>query len=173
MFLPDYLLKGFDSTHYDGNKLVLQKTEILQPSLASDEPSWFSPLLAFTILFLAIAALSLVKSARQFFSVFDFFLFFISGVLGMFLLFMWLGTDHPECKNNFNLAWAFPVHFIAVFFLYRNMKWIKYYFLANSILLILLLVCWKLLPQEMNPALIPVVCLLLLRSFTRYKISKA
>ena len=172
MFLPDYLLKGFDSTHYDGSKLVMQKTEILQPSLQSDESSWFSPFLVFTVAFLAIATLSLVNSQNKFLSAFDFFLFFITGALGMFLLFMWLGTDHPECKNNFNLAWAFPLHFIVVLFLYRKINWIKYYFLVNAILLILLLILWKWLPQEMNPALIPLVCLLLLRSFMRYKILK-
>jgi hypothetical protein len=173
MFLPDYLLKGFDSTVYDGNKLVLQKTDILQPSPQAVEASLFSPFLVFSIVFVLIATLSLVKSANKLLSIFDFFLFFITGALGAFLLFMWLGTDHPECKNNFNLAWAVPFHFIVVFFLYRRMNWVKFYFLANSILLVLLLVSWKWLPQEMNPALIPVVCLLLLRSFIRYKILKA
>lgn len=173
MFLPDYLLKGFDSTRYDGSKLVKEKSEILQPSPQSNDASWFSPFLAFTVIFLLIAMLTLLKDANKFLSVFDFFLFFTTGVLGVFLLFMWLGTDHPECRNNFNLAWAFPVHFIVVFFLYRRLNWTRYYFLGNSILLILLLFFWKWLPQEMNPALIPVACLLLLRSFMRYKNSKA
>jgi hypothetical protein len=116
-----------------------------------------------------ILVLGILKNTGKFLSVFDFILFFISGVMGVFILFMWFGTDHPECKNNFNLAWAMPFHFLIVFFLFRKWQWLKYYFFINSILLLTLLILWKWLPQEMNNALIPVVCLLLVRSFAQYK----
>jgi uncharacterized membrane protein len=118
--------------------------------------------------------LGILKNTDKFLSVFDFILFFLSGALGVFLLFMWFGTDHPECKNNFNLAWAMPFHFIIIFFLFRKetpttIGWLKYYFFINSLLLLLLLIVWKWLPQELNNALIPMVCLLLVRSFNQYK----
>ena len=121
-----------------------------------------------------IVVLGIFKKTGKFLSVFDFILFFLSGILGIFILFMWFGTDHPECKNNFNLAWAMPFHFIIIFFLFRKGSpiitgWLKYYFFINSLLLLLLLIVWKWLPQEMNNALIPVVCLLLVRSFAQYK----
>jgi len=169
MFLPDYLLKGFDSTEITGHDLVMEKKHILIPVVQSERNSWFTPFTVFAILFLIICALSVFGNAAKFFAVFDFVLFFLTGVLGVLLLFMWFGTDHPECKNNLNLAWAFPLHFIGVFFLYRELRWMKFYFLFNSVLLLALLLFWKWLPQELNAALIPVVCLLLLRSFARYK----
>ena len=173
MFLPDYLLKGFDSTILNGaafsRPLVLKKHEILKPALPERKSFSFTPFIVFTVLFLVILVLGLSKNTGKFLSVFDFILFFISGVMGVFVLFMWFGTDHPECKNNFNLAWAMPFHFLIVFFLFRKWQWLKYYFFINSILLLTLLILWKWLPQEMNNALIPVVCLLLVRSFAQYK----
>ena len=169
MFLPDYLLKGFDSTTIGNKKLVAEKKEILKAQLQKNSDSLLSPLFVFSFLFLVVLLLSLIKKGDKLLSVFDFILFFSSGILGILLLFMWLGTDHPQCKNNFNLAWAFPFHFIIVFFIYKNWNWLQYYFLINSIVLTLLLVSWKWLPQEINNALIPVVGLLLLRSFVQYK----
>jgi uncharacterized protein DUF4105 len=169
MFLPDYLLKGFDSTTTNGKPLVAVKNEILKATVATQKAPLLSPFAIFTILFLIIAVLTFMRNSNSFFSVFDFILFFVAGILGILILFMWFGTDHPECKNNFNLAWAFPAHFVIVFFIFQKRNWLRYYFLANSVLLLLLLLCWKWLPQEMNNALIPVVALLLLRSAARYK----
>jgi uncharacterized protein DUF4105 len=172
MFLPDYLLKGFDSTHYDQKILVSGKTDILSSALQMNKRSWLSPFSVFAILFFVSTMLSFMKGTSKFFSIFDFILFFVTGALGILILFMWFATDHPECKNNLNVEWALPLHLIVVFFIHRKDTWVRYYFLANAILLLALLVLWKWLPQEMNNTLIPVVCLLLLRSFMRYKIDK-
>jgi len=174
MFLPDYLLEGFDSSAIGKKPVVSMKHEILKPALPERKSSLFTPLIVFIVLFLVIFVLGLLKNTGKFLSVFDFILFFLSGFLGVFILFMWFGTDHPECKDNFNLAWAMPFHFIIIFFLFRKWNpvitgWLKYYFFINSLLLLLLLIVWKWLPQEMNNALIPVVCLLLVRSFAQYK----
>jgi hypothetical protein len=169
MFLPDYLLKGFDSTTAKGKPLVATKNEILRANVAVKKASLFSPLAVFTILFLVIAVLTFRRKSNPFLAVFDFILFFIAGTLGILILFMWFGTDHPECKNNFNIVWALPLHFLIVFLIFQKWNWLRYYFLAYSILLLLLLLCWKWLPQEMNNALIPVVALLLLRSAAQYK----
>ncbi len=169
MFLPDYLLKGFDSTAVNSKPLVSEKKEILKAQLPANKSPLLSPLSIFAILFVVIALLSFAKSATKFLAVFDFILFFFSGALGLLILFMWFGTDHPECRNNYNLAWALPLHFIAVFFFYKKKKWLKVYFLVNTILLVLLLILWKWLPQEMNNALLPIVGMLTLRSFMRYK----
>ena len=172
MFLPDYLMMGFDSTSISEKRLVAQKTNVLTPTLAKSERPFLRPFSVFLILFLAIAALSISGRAGQFLSIFDIGLFLITGLLGIFLVFMWFGTDHPECRNNFNIAWAFPLNSIAAFFIYRKQSGWQYYFLSLSFLLIAVLIGWKWLPQEMDNALIPVVGLLIFRSFTRYKIAR-
>jgi hypothetical protein len=158
----------------DKKKLVLEKHEILKPALPKPKNSLFTPFAVFAVLFFLILVLGISKNANKFLSIFDFILFFLSGAMGVFILFMWFGTDHPECKNNFNLAWALPFHFIIVLFLFRKWHpittgWLKYYFFINSIILLILLILWKWLPQEMNTALIPVVGLLLVRSFAQYR----
>jgi hypothetical protein len=169
MFLPDYLLKGFENTSIGEKPLVLEKNEILSATVATNKSPLLSPFLIFAILFVVVVLLSLGKSAARFLDVFDFILFFLAGALGILMLFMWFGTDHPECKNNFNVVWAFPLHFVVVFLFYKKWDWLRYYFLVNSILLVLFLIAWKWLPQEINSALLPVVCLLLFRSLARYK----
>jgi hypothetical protein len=169
MFLPDYLLKGFDSSMIGKKPLVSKKHEILRPALPEQKSSLITPFNVFLILFFVIAVLGILKNTGRFLTIFDFILFFLSGALGVFMLFMWFGTDHPECKDNFNLAWAVPFHFIIVFFQFRKWSWLKYYFFINSTLLVLLLIVWKWLPQEMNNGLIPLVSLLLVRSFAQYK----
>ena len=148
--------------------MVLEKNEILSAAIAN-KSRLLSPFLIFAILFVVVAFLSLKTAATRFLDVFDFVLFFLAGVLGILMLFMWFGTDHPECKNNFNVAWAFPLHFFVVFLIYKKWDWLRYYFLANSILLVLFLIAWIWLPQEINNALIPIVCILLVRSLARYK----
>ena len=169
MFLPDYLLKAFDSTLLNDKPLVTEKTTILRSTMPVNKPSPASPFLLFTVFFLIIATMSFIKKTTRFFIYFDFILFFLSGVLGLLLLFMWFGTDHQTCRNNFNLIWAFPAHFVVLFFLFKKTYWLRYYFLANAILLLLLMLGWNWLPQEMNNALLPVVALLMFRSFMLFK----
>ena len=169
MFLPDYLLKGFDSTTVHATALVKEKKEILKAGLPENSAPFFSPMTIFISLFLIIMILGVWRQMDRFLNAFDFFFFFFCGMLGVFLVFMWFGTDHPECKNNLNLAWAFPFHFVLAFFIYRRWNWLKYYFLFNAFLLLLLLLSWRWLPQEMNNALLPLICLLLFRSFARYR----
>ena len=167
MFLPDYLLKAFDSTTAGGKQLVSDKKIILFPAIEVSETKTFTPLFVFSILFVIIAALSFIKkaSAKIVLRITDFLFFFLSGVLGMLILFMWFGTDHQACRNNFNLFWALPTHLIAAFLLFTKKDWLKNYFRFVFFLNILLLLVWFFLPQQLNIALLPVVGILTVRSF--------
>lgn len=172
MFLPDYLMEGFDSATIGSKKLVSEKITLLNPVVQPSKTAWFSPMVVFSILFLIIAALTCLKTTGQFFKYFDFILFFLTGALGLLLLFMWFGTDHPTCKYNLNLLWAFPAHIVISFFINKKRNWVKKYFFSNAILLVILLIFgWFL--QELNPALIPVMLLLFLRSVMLYKKRRA
>lgn len=168
MFLPDYLMEGFDSTTIGSKKLVSEKITLLNPAVHPSKTVWFSPMVVFSIIFLIIIVLTCLKTTGQFFKYFDFILFFLTGALGILLLFMWFGTDHPTCKYNMNLLWAFPAHIVIAFFLNKKRNWVKKYFFSNTILLVILLIFgWFL--QGLSPALIPVMFMLLLRSGMRYK----
>jgi hypothetical protein len=78
---------------------------------------------------------------------------------------MWFGTDHTVTQNNYNLLWALPTHVVAAFLMSRKSKEIKTYFKATFILTILLAITWFLLPQQMNSALLPLVLIILFRSW--------
>lgn len=168
MFLPDYLLKGFDNTTVDGQKLVENKQVILESSTIAPEKPFFTPFVCFSVLFLIVAIVSFTKASKLLYF-FDVAFFFLCGLLGLLLVFMWFGTDHQTARDNFNLLWAFPLHVVIVFFLQSKRRWPAFYFLFTSVILLLLLLTWKWLPQEMNNGLLPIVALLLLRSFMRYK----
>jgi hypothetical protein len=167
MFLPDYLLKAFDSTTIGGNELISDKQTILHAAIESPGKKIFTPFLIFLLLFLLITVLSILNNARTktFLLITDFLFFFLSGTIGVLILFMWFGTDHQACRNNFNILWALPTHFIAAFLLFTKKDWVKHYFRFIFFLNILLLLVWFFLPQQMNIAFLPIVAILCFRSF--------
>jgi hypothetical protein len=167
MFLPDYLLRALDLTTKSGEPLVEKKVSLLPFELSHNSKTFLSPLFVFTFLFIVMLILSFSKNklVKKWITIFDFLLFFLMGLLGLFLIFMWAGTDHLTTKNNFNIWWAFPAHFILAFFIHRHNDWVKKYFMFTFISLTLLLVLWYFLPQHFNTAFIPVVLLLAVRSW--------
>lgn len=166
-FLPDNLMKAFDSTA----NLVLSSTNLYPYQNKTEGRSWFNPLIIFSLLLFLIVLLDFSKNkiAYAFLKVFDALLFFITGALGILLLFMWFGTDHAMCKNNYNLTWAWPAHFIMSFFMFGRRSWVKKYFLISAIGLMIVLITWFFLPQQLNNSLLPVCLLLLYRSLRKYQ----
>ena len=98
----------------------------------------------------------------------------MTGVLGVFLLFLWFGTDHHACVKNYNLLWALPTHVYAGVLLLKKHKpaWLNYYFLATGGICLLLMLTWPILPQFLNYFLIPFVATILVRSVTLFKLLK-
>ena len=60
------------------------------------------------------------KTFQKIANVFDITYFLILGLMGCFMLFMWFGTDHELCRDNYNLLWALPTHLIAVFYVQKK-----------------------------------------------------
>ncbi|MEJ7913762.1 MAG: DUF4105 domain-containing protein [Chitinophagaceae bacterium] len=167
MFLPDYLLKGFANATIGNKPLASPPETILQMPLPLRGSSLLQPMVVISALLLLVIILSFMpsKKLQRALAVFDFLLFLILGLTGCLLIFMWTATDHALCKDNYNLLWALPTHAAAAFFLWSKGKFISYYLLANIIVQAFLLVGWIFLPQEFNLAFLPVVLLVLLRSW--------
>lgn len=165
-FLPDYLMKSFDSTTINGKPLVAKKRTIFTPVNNEKKASLLTPMMVFVAIFILVGICSLWKHslAKTFLKIFDPILFFTTGAIGILLIFMWADTNHLECKNNLNLLWAIPMHAVMAFFTGSNKKWVKTYFKLTSWLSLLLLICWIILPQTLNLSLIPMVGVLFLRS---------
>ena len=171
MFLPDYLMMAFDSSSINHESLVAQKNILLISQEEKKAKPLFTPLLVFSILFLLIATVSIfaATSFRVFLKIFDFIFLFTLGLLGILLLFMWFGTNHAMCKNNFNLLWALPLHLPVALLIFNKKEWINNYFRFIFFYTLALLVAWFLLPQQLNLALLPIAGIILVRSFFRSK----
>lgn len=176
MFLPDYIESGFDhATIHNGNErvpLVARKFVAYEPREADPLRRLPHPLLVFSIVALAIAGISVIdirrnKATRWL----DIVLFGVTGLIGVLLLSLWLFTDHAAAARNLNILWALPTHLGVIFVLRRSSKFVRTYFLVTAILCLLLLLCWNLLPQMLNYALIPIVVAIGVRAFVRYKLN--
>ena len=167
MFLPDYLMKTFDSSKIGSTPLVLSSQNLYATFPQNANKNFIShPEYIFSVFFIVIALLSFSKnhSIQKFIYNFDGFIFFLTGLLGILMLFMWFGTDHLMCKNNFNLLWAWPPHAIAAFYINSRKPVMKNYFKLTALINSILLVAWFFLPQHMNISLVPIVMLLIFRS---------
>ncbi|MDB5210745.1 MAG: hypothetical protein JWQ30_1572 [Sediminibacterium sp.] len=176
MFLPDYLMKGVDSSVHSHNILLDKK--IIYNAGVPQKPHHNWPLYIFSAIALPIILVSSgkKKTAQRITRFFDITLFLLTGLIGCLLLFMWFGTDHKACGANYNLLWALPTNLIVVFALWKKPLWLQKYFSVCMVIHLLTLLLWFWLPQQLNIGLIPVVVLLLQRCWKllkSYKLSKS
>lgn len=170
MFLPDYLLKGFDSASISNHPLVDVKQVILStPAVEKKTVSLFSPIIVFTLLALLIISLSFSKSnaSKKFLAIFDTLLFLLLGLLGILVLVLWIIRIDDVCRNNYNLLWALPTHLPIAFVVTRKKKWIISYLRFVLLMSLLLAVGWLLIPQQLNPAIAPLLLIIIIRSLQR------
>ncbi|KAA5537292.1 DUF4105 domain-containing protein [Taibaiella lutea] len=139
MFLPDFLHKGLEHAKYKNehivgsDQVILAHKHIYQSTL--NGPLWtMIGILILTVLAFLIPAFHYLKSFMRF------VLLFITGLLGLFILFMWLGTDNQGCSDNYNILWALPLNAFAAFFAHKQSFWLRIYALAAISLLIVALI---------------------------------
>ena len=177
MFLPDYVESGFAHASIIRNgksEPLVEKTNIIYESHPEeDASSTITPTIAFTLfLILTLVVTYRDLTRRKITMYFDNIVFSILGVLGICLLLLWTATSHQAAAKNFNLLWALPTHLIAVIALGRQRRWLEKYFLMVTVIIVLLLATWPLLPQKLNYSLVPLVIAIGLRAFTQYRIRK-
>jgi hypothetical protein len=115
MFLPDYLKDGIAGAKYNTNDQLAAPVDLLLNGSKEIEGTLNQPLVLTSILaILTILGLSIPK-LRVLGKVMSYILLFITGLLGWFFLFMWLGTDHQSCQDNYNVLWALPTNLLLVF----------------------------------------------------------
>lgn len=171
MFLPDYLMKGVDSSESPNSQKLVQDKQVIHLGGNAGTPFQNKPLYLFSI----IAVLMIFISARNnpvanlITRTMDSILMAITGLLGLLFLFMWFGSDHKACAANYNLLWALPTNLIAAFAIWKKPNWLKHYFSVTGMILLLTLALWLWLPQQLNTGLIPIILWLLVRSVNYVK----
>lgn len=168
-FLPENLMKAVDSTK--NTELVSSSKNLYVLGESNTKKSFFTPLVLFASVLLVFVLLSLFKNTitQNILKLFDSFLFFSIGLLGLLLVFMWVGTAHIMTKNNYNLLWAWPIHIVYAFFIYKSSRGVKTYSMLLCIFLVLLLCSWFFLAQKMNNALLPLIVLMIWRAASSIK----
>ena len=163
-FLPENLMKAVDSTK--NTELVSSSKNLYVLSESNIKKSFFTPFVLFASVLLVFVLLSLFKNTitQNILKLLDSFLFFSVGLLGLLLVFMWVGTAHIMTKNNYNLLWAWPMHIVYAFFIHKSSRGVKTYSMLLCIFLVLLLCSWFFLAQKMNNALLPLIVLMIWRA---------
>jgi hypothetical protein len=169
MFLPDYLMKGFDNATANGRPLVAQTQTVLAMTAEPPAGTLLTPLFLFSMLFTIVGLLSFSanKWAQRFLNVFDCIFFLFTGICGVLIVTLWAIRIDTVCRNNFNLAWALPTHFFVAFVVYLKRKWLQQYFRVVFALTLLFAVSWFFIPQQINTAVLPILGIILLRSYFR------
>lgn len=166
MFLPDYLLKAFDTATINNQPAILQKQTVLQMGQAPDASSWFTPGVFTTLLLLIAIALTAFRKQTAL-NIFDCIFFVLLGLLGLIIVTLWIIRIDTVCRDNFNLLWALPTHFFVAFVAYKKWKWVQQYFRIVFIASLLAAIAWWFVPQQLNPALLPLLGIVICRSYFR------
>jgi hypothetical protein len=174
MFLPIHLMNAFDSATINHNqkaeKLVKATNVLYKQTPKEDAKELITPALCFWLFFFLILIVCWIQWKNKTAILYlDLVLWVFTGLLGFLIVFLWFGTDHKVTANNWNLIWAMPLNLIVILLAKKNkLKGSRYYFLIYGIALILLLLSWNLIPQEINLATFPFILTMAVRSFFIY-----
>jgi len=178
MFLPRYMYEIYAESEVTINgevePFILREKTLISGTDHQTEPSfWTSPNFLFWSLFLITAVLTLIK-IRFLTKFWDGLLLLVFGVLGIFIFFLWFGTDHATMRPNFNVLWANPLYlfFIIPLMSKRLHNKLNKAYLVVSVLLILVIFGAMIIPQEFNSATTPIILLFTLKFFYWYKETK-
>lgn len=136
MFLPDFLMDAVQNATVVNNGIVMPLSkpaeQLLIPNqklLPANSSFLSSPFVVLTCVFILLFLVTLLGIyRRRMYRFIDCLLLFITGIIGVLLIFMSFVSVHESMRPNFNLWWAFPVNFIAFFFVLFSYKILmKYY----------------------------------------------
>ena len=158
MFLPDYLMEHFANSTLvteTGEKPLVKSSATLyqSPGLKIRSFKIVSPFILFGIVFLFV----LFFSYKQFRSKkikpgLDYFVFGLSGLMGVVMVWFVLYSQHPAMKPNYNLIWAMPLNMLFAL-VWTIKSWrpkTRYYHVFISTWLLVFLIAGSFLPQEFN-----------------------
>lgn len=117
MYLPDFLRDEFQQATIISKgterKLVEEKKQYLSSGLDLSNRKMDDPVVVFSLILLVIISLTYIEcKKKKEFRFVDSFLFGISVLAGLFLLFMWVGTDHIATAKNMNVLWLLPAQLL-------------------------------------------------------------
>lgn len=135
LFLPDYCFKALQGATYHGNLLAVEQ-HVLPEKEKEKGHRVNEPLVVLLLLLVVFMISTMLRPLKQLRNILTFLLLFISGLLGLQLLFMWWFTDHQSCNNNWNVLWAMPLNIGIAFITHKRNRFLKGYALFAATFLI-------------------------------------
>jgi len=171
-FLPYELMSAVDASTIGASPAVARTDTVLwiaPPETAERSAPWLAYVLWALAAVLALVAWLPGVNRWHRRELVDRSLLWFSGLLGLFLLFMWLGTMHTVTSWNVNLLWAFPVNAWAGW-RYQKASSAKWYRIVAAVLCTVAIVSPllpTLLPQQVPLSVWPLAVVLLGLHITR------
>ena len=169
MFLPDFLMEQLVTATLEDGTLAADVARTLYeaPERSYDKKPWgpdtvFWSLLTFIVL---ITLWEYWKQKRAHWI--DTVIFTLFGLLGWFLVFLWIGTDHKVMEKNLDLLWAIPLYIPVAFFVrsYKRRSWVGRFFTVTFVLHFFTLLLFPLMKDMLSVYILPLVLIVTLRSF--------
>jgi len=172
MFLPEFLYKHFDGAKIfkDGKErpFVKKQNILIKEEHHDISILWkYSPEIFFCVLLLIILWFSFLEYKRRKSNYgIDYFLFFITGLIGFGMLWFVVFSEHPALRPNYNLLWAFPpnILFILLWVIKKGRPYIKWYWPLMSVGLVLFFIYRSKIPQSFCLSFYFIAGMLLVRS---------
>ncbi len=174
LFLPIYVYKQLPHTKVNGKDIITSDKTLLDVTPKKTQNNFFLSPIYILSLFLIVVAYITYKDYKNHTRSkwLDFILLFVTGIAGLLIVFLWLGTDHKATANNFNFLWTFPLNIVLAFFILKDNlpKWATTYLYALIGFLVLAMLIWIFKVQDFSILILPIVILLAIRySFLIYK----
>ncbi|MAP99846.1 MAG: hypothetical protein CMC51_03445 [Flavobacteriaceae bacterium] len=166
LFLPEKLMQYMDTLIKNDSKLIT-KNIIFSPqkSLSYNEKQP-SPFIVNSLISLLLIFMTYFNfKNRSWNKIVDILIYFITGTLGILIIYLWFFSNHFASAQNFNFLWAFPFNLIMVYALLRKNppNWTVNFVKLNIILIVLLFIHWVTGVQKYNITLLPIFIALLVR----------
>jgi len=148
--------------------LAPRQTSIYKPTSIEKKNNFLATPLFWSIVFMiivfAITYSDFKKNKRS--RWLDFSLFFVTGIAGVVIFFLWFLTDHTATADNYNILWAFPLNLNIAFLVWRNKPFstlIERYILFLLFFVVAVVIIWVLRIQIFSPVIAPILLALVAR----------
>lgn len=174
-FAPELLFNSFSTAVVMDSSgtvrpLVLETRQVVRQDVSRlPKPSpWPKPVLVMWLLCLAVAVCTIYERRKGLhFHALTAIVYGIFGVTGFIIAFLVLFSIHPTTHVNYILLWQHPLHLIFAFGMIfdtfrKNIA--RPYLFINLMLQILAVIGIWLFPQQLHPAMIPMLLMLMMRT---------
>lgn len=170
MYLPDYVFEGYANATIlrEGQEkpLVKQTKQLISADYYEQPMETKQPWAIFSVVALLVMGITMMDYKRKGRTRgLDFALFFVSGLVGCLLFFLWFISSHATAVNNLNVLWAFFPNLFVAFVLLKKQPpvWARVYVRFLVILQIAMVISWVTLLQSFSLAMIPLMIMFTFR----------